>query len=155
MTKTSFSNDYRKCFFDPGRTDRRTHERTLTTPQRNTLLSVERTSSYHQFLKKHLIFHENTKPHQFLTLLINWYSATATLAVHHGTSSYHKFLEKHLTFALYRKCLFDLERTNERKNVRTNAFCYSAYDPPFSRGNIGYFDENFFEIQICFQDYIR
>ena len=94
MKKTSFSNDYRKCFFDHGRT----HERTLTTPQRNTLLSVERTSSYHKFLKKYLIFHENTKPHQFLTSLINWYSSTATLAVHHGTSSYHQFLKKHLIF---------------------------------------------------------
>ena len=29
-------------------------------------------------------------------------------------------------------------RTDERTNgIRTNSFCYSAYDPPFSRGNLG------------------
>ena len=30
--------------------------------------------------------------------------------------------------------MFFCPQTDERKNVRTNAFRYSAYDPPFSRG---------------------
>ena len=89
--KSIFSCFYGRCSFDPD-ANRHTHKFFF----HMTLPIVEGTWFNHQILRKHLILDENTKPHQFLTSLINWYSSTASVAVHQGTSSNHQISRKHL-----------------------------------------------------------